>query len=70
MTTKERTRHEISEAFDFLRFLIRHPKEIKRITNGSEINILCKDIPVKSVGKRKITPPQINYMSEHSFHRI
>jgi len=72
MTTKERTRHEISEAFDFVRFLINHPEEIKRIKNGSEINIFCKEIThIVNVKRSKQSRfPQFNYLSERTFHRV
>ncbi len=73
MTVKEQTRHEILEAFDFLRYLIRNPKEIRNIKEESEINILCKDIPQKTskkTTKKKVFAPSISYLSEHTFHRI
>ena len=72
MTIKDRTRHEISEAFDFFRFLIKHPKEIVRIKDGSEINILCKDVPQKfnMDYRKKRALPTTNYLSEHTFHRV
>ncbi|MBI2118548.1 MAG: hypothetical protein HYT97_02855 [Elusimicrobia bacterium] len=73
MTTKERIKHDISEAFDFLRYLIKNPKEIGKIEEGSEINIFCKDIPQKTskhLNKRKTTAPSISYLSEHTFYRV
>jgi len=73
MTAKERVRHEISEAFDFLRFVIKNPKEMKNIRNGSEINIVCKDVPARRSRKsapRRSQSPQSSYISQHTFFRI
>ena len=69
-TEKERILHEISEAFDFLRFLIHHPKELKRIKNDSTINIFSKEAPTKRKGKSKNRALQTNYLSEHTFHHL
>ncbi|MBI5245195.1 MAG: hypothetical protein HY922_16150 [Elusimicrobia bacterium] len=33
-------RRDISEAFDFVRFLIKHPEMLKKIKNGAEISIV------------------------------
>ena len=73
MTQKETIRYEISEAFDFIRFLIKHPQEISQIKEGSEINIFCKDLPKKSraeLTQRRNRLPQSTYLSEHTFHRV
>jgi hypothetical protein len=42
MTSREteQTRRDISEGFEFVRFLIKHPKALKSVRNGSEIRIL------------------------------
>jgi hypothetical protein len=73
MTTKEKTKHEILEAFDFLRFLMKNPEEINHIKDGAEINILCKDIPQKASKKlfgRKRHSFQMNCLSEHIFRQL
>lgn len=73
MTAKERTQHEISEAFDFIRFLINHPKEIRNIKKGSSINIFCKEIPHKmrtQSARKSAALLQFNYLSERIFRRV
>ncbi|MBI5884057.1 MAG: hypothetical protein HZB91_13255 [Elusimicrobia bacterium] len=37
---REKIRRDIAEAFDFMRFLIKHPRMLAKIRNGSEIRIL------------------------------
>ena len=42
MTSREteQTRRDISEGFEFVRFLIKNPKSLRSIRNGCEIRIL------------------------------
>lgn len=40
MQDRERAQRDIREAFDFVRFLLKNPKELKRIKNGSEVRIV------------------------------
>lgn len=71
MTNKDQIKHEISESFDFLRFLIKNPKEVRRITKNSDVHILCKDIPKKLNSKAyQRHRPTNTYLSEHTFHRV
>ena len=37
---RERMRKDISEAFDFVRFLIRNPRMLEKVRNGAEIHIV------------------------------
>jgi len=71
--TKEKSRHEIAEAFDFVRFLIHHPKELKWIKNSSTIEILSRELPQKREPRAlayRNTLPETHYLSEHTFHRL
>lgn len=54
MKTKnmEQLRMDISEAFDFARFLIKNPKMLKKIKNGSEIRFT----------------PAVHQKMPHSYH--
>ena len=73
MTAKEKSRHEIAEAFDFLRFLMRNPKEIKRIKNGSTVEIVSRELSQKKesrVPSRGRAFSHAHYLSEHTFHRL
>ena len=42
MTSREieQTRRDISEGFEFVRFLVKNPKALKGVRNGCEIRIL------------------------------
>lgn len=37
---KEQCRHDIAEAFDFARFLVRNPRALRKVKGGSEIRLL------------------------------
>ena len=70
MTEKERVRHDVAEAFDFVRFLISHPKELEKIKDGSEIEILSRDMPRGRSLHRRSGRAQATYISERTFHKV
>ncbi len=38
--SKERLRQDISDAFDFVRFLVKNPRTLRKIKNGAVIQLL------------------------------
>ena len=47
--TKERLQKDIAEAFDFARFILRHPRLLGKIRNGAEVSF----VPAASRGLRR-----------------
>lgn len=47
MTKKEHVERSISMTFDFVRYLIDHPKIIDTIPDGAELDFIDKDMPFK-----------------------
>ena len=66
MTSKEKIRKDISLAFDFLEYLVVHPKELNKIKNNSAITFLddnktvLENPPASKAGKK--TPSPRNYV--------
>ncbi len=59
MTEKEKTQvqKDIGEGFAFARFLLKHPKELDKIKDGSEIRVLpstYRNIPHARRSKKKV----------------
>ena len=58
MTKKEYVNRSIGLTFDFIRAVVDHPEALEKIPNGSEVDFIEKDIPLKSSSpakKRRVT---------------
>jgi hypothetical protein len=53
MGKKEFTNRNIGIAFDFIRAVVDHPGTLKKIQNGSELDLIEKDLPLKSSSPTK-----------------
>ena len=56
MKNKEMVEREITLTFDFIREVVRNPKLLEKIENGSTIEFVQKGVPVKPArnGKSKV----------------
>ena len=59
MTSKEKIKKDIALAFDFLRYIVAHPKELDKIPNNSVITFLDDN---KTVIEKKKTPSPRKYV--------
>ena len=67
--TKEHLQKDIAEAFDFARFVIKHPKILGAIKNGSEIQF----VPAASSGTARSSRASKkiqSFSTETIFHRL
>ena len=64
---REKMRQDIHQAFEFLRYLISNPKEIKHLKNNSEIHFTRNDVELRGKHSRI---PKLNYTTETIFHRV
>jgi hypothetical protein len=68
VTKKEKARQDISTAFDFVRFMMKHPGEIGKIPEGAEIVVSSQSQP-DSTDSRK-TGSKAHYWAERTFRRV
>ena len=69
MTKKEYIERNIGMPFDFIKQLIDHPEAIESIPDGTEIDFIDQDIPVKI--KEETNGEKIaRYKVEHVFEPI
>jgi hypothetical protein len=47
MTKKEHVNRSIGLTFDFIRAVVDHPETLEKIPNGSELDFIEKDLPLK-----------------------
>jgi hypothetical protein len=66
MTKKEMVDHNIGLTFDFLREIVRNPKLLRRIKNGSTLKFVQKDLPLpeKKNGHAKSSYVKVNHTFE------
>lgn len=67
--TKEHLQKDITEAFEFARFVLKHPKTLTAIKNGSEIQF----VPAASSGMRRPSRASKKiqaFSTETVFHRL
>ncbi len=67
--TKERLQKDIAEAFEFARFVLKHPRMLGKIKNGSEVQF----VPTASHRAARSSRASKNIQSfstETVFHRL
>ena len=67
MTRKERMAMEIGLAFDFLRFVVDNPAELKRIPNGASIEVVTS---VRALPPRPEGMPTVTYLVDRQFRAV
>ena len=69
MTKKEYAERNVGMTFDFIRQVVGRPGTFDAIADGSEIDFIDKDMPVKTkaTGKRKKV---VLYRVEHVFEPV
>lgn len=71
MTKKEQIRKNIRLTFQFIKYLIDHPKEVEKIPNHSEIIFLEDEFPITIHDKVKYeTNKTICYEVNRTFHPV
>jgi hypothetical protein len=53
MTKKEHVNRNIGLTFDFIRAVVDHPETLEKIPNGSELDFIEKDLPLKLLSPAK-----------------
>jgi len=53
MTQKEHVNRNIGLTFDFIGGLVDHPETLEKIPNGSELDFIEKDLPLKFLSPAK-----------------
>ena len=69
MKEKERLRRDIGEAFDFVRFLVKNPKELRKVKGGSEIRIVPAVSETKFYSSAKMKNVQA-FAAETVYHPL
>lgn len=64
---RDQLRRDISEAFAFVRYLIRTPRALRRVRNGSEIRIVPAD--QARLARRKRWPKNVQAFSAETTFR-
>jgi len=69
VTRKEYAERNIGMTFDFIKYLIEHPRVIDRIPDGAELDFIDKDMPFKV--KQQVKAKKVaRYKVEHVFEPI
>jgi len=69
MTKKEYIERNIGMTFDFIKQLIDHPEAIEAIPDGTELDFIDKDMPVK-IKEETNGEKIVRYKVEHVFEPI
>jgi hypothetical protein len=67
--TKEHLQKDIAEAFEFARFVLKHPKMLSAIKNGSEIQFIPAAAS-RALRPSRATKPIQAFSTETVFHRL
>ena len=67
--TKEHLQKDIAEAFEFARFILKHPKILNKIKNGSEIQFVPAAAS-RTVRLSSATKKIQAFSTETVFHRL
>lgn len=69
MTKKEHVASNIGVTFDFVRHIIDHPELVNALPDGTELDFIDKEMPIKSkehTNKRRVT----RYKVQHTFELV
>jgi hypothetical protein len=66
---KEHVRRDVSEAFDFVRFLVKNPRALRSIKNGSSVEFLPAETHPKLRSLRMPKSVQ-TFATETIFHAV
>ncbi len=62
MTNREMVNHNIGLTFDFLKEILKNPKLLTKIKNGSTIEFVQNDLPLTELTERKNGRKKIQYV--------
>jgi hypothetical protein len=70
MTKDEIVKKNISLSFDFIKYIIKNPEILDKVSDGAEIEFFEPDLPMRTSEKRISDSAKSVFRVEHTFRQM
>jgi len=70
MTKDEIVKKNISLSFDFIRYIVKNPDMLDKVSDDCEIDFLEPDLPIRGIEKRISDSGKSVFRVEHTFRKM